>query len=83
MRCPNCGVQATKGAADCAGCGIVFARFLEKLEREASSVERTFNPWKGRAVAAALVALWFVSFGLYYRGAIAGLRARARLASGR
>ena len=76
MKCPNCGVQAPAGAADCAGCGVIFAKFKKKLELATVPVASTFNPWKGRAIAAAIVALWFVAFGLYYRRVIAEMLVR-------
>lgn len=76
MKCPNCGVTSPAGAADCASCGVIFAKFRAKLERAEAPVPGIFNPWTGRAIAAALVALWLIAFGVYYRGLVAGMRVR-------
>lgn len=32
------------------------------------------NPWIGRALAAVILALWFLAFGWYYRGLVSGMR---------
>jgi hypothetical protein len=34
MDCPNCRAAATEGALECAGCGVVFAKWRERVERE-------------------------------------------------
>jgi len=78
MKCPNCGAACPAGSAECSGCGIVFAKFKKKMdEAVAPTPSKAINPWIGRAVAAALVAIWFVSFGLYYRSRVAEMRVRA------
>ena len=77
MKCPNCGVLCPAGAAECPACGVIFAKFKKKLESDSAPVPSTFKPWKGRAIAAALVALWFVGFALYYRARVSEIRARA------
>ena len=74
MKCPNCGVEAAAGAAECAGCGIIFAKFKKKLERLEPPSPAPLNLWKGRAIALAIVALWLIGFGLYYRRVVSGLR---------
>lgn len=76
MKCPNCGLEGPAGAAECAGCGIIFAKFKKKLEAVGSAPSKPFNPWKGRAAALVLVVLWCVGFALYYRRVVADLRAR-------
>ena len=85
MKCPHCGVQAADGSAECPGCGIIFAKLKTQKERivlEAkiglsASDEGTpvrINIWKVRAIAAGIVALWMIGFGLYYRHSVAVLR---------
>ena len=76
MKCPNCAVEYAAGAAECAACGVIFAKFKKKLEAASALVPSKFNPWIGRAIAAALVAVWFVGFGLYYRRVVSAIRAR-------
>ncbi len=76
MKCPNCGATCPAGTAECAACGIIFPTFKKKLELEtAPTPSKALNPWIGRAVAAVLVAIWFVSFGIYYRSRVAEMRA--------
>ena len=78
MKCPNCGVQCPAGATECPACGIVFAKFKKKLDQAVEPTpSKAINPWIGRAIAAAIVALWFVAFGLYYRARVSEIRARA------
>jgi hypothetical protein len=66
VKCPNCGIDAAAGAADCAGCGVIFAKFMKKLDRAEAPAPAAINPWKGRAIAVAIVALWLAAFALYY-----------------
>lgn len=57
MRCRHCHLEAPEGATECAGCGLVFAkwntdrarRFLEKFEQ----ARGTDVPWKNPALAGA------------------------------
>lgn len=71
MKCPNCGVEAPAGAADCAACGVIFAKFKKKLENLELPPPAKINLWKGRVVALVLVTIWIVAFGLYYRRVVA------------
>ena len=77
MKCPNCGAQAPAGAADCAGCGVVFAKFQAQRERErkeaAEFLALTELPpasvprlWPGRVAASVLLVLWLGSLIWYY-----------------
>lgn len=78
MKCPNCGVEAIVGAVDCAGCGVIFAKFKAKKERivleaetgltsaDKTDAEPPIARWKVRAVAIGFVVLWMGSFALYY-----------------
>ena len=81
MKCPNCG-GAAADASECPNCGIFFAKW-EELKTRKKSDEAKFpaepalntpsspqgvpNPWFGRGIAAALVAAWMLSLGLYVR----------------
>lgn len=75
MKCPNCGAEGPAGGVECAACGVIFAKFKKKLEPKLPPPSK-FNPWKGRLIAAVIVALWIVSFALYYRGVVSGMRVR-------
>lgn len=93
MKCPNCAAEASDGAAECASCGVIFAKLKAKKERtvlEAKAGEALtsakpeekpaeFNPWKGRAIAAGIVVLWIVGFAIYYHRAVAEALRRARV----
>ena len=62
-RCPNCGGEAVPGAAECAACGLVFAKWKPRPERPAPAAPAG-DASRGRAAfwggAAALGALLFV-----------------------
>lgn len=34
MKCPHCAVESADAAAECAGCGLVFAKWRERAERD-------------------------------------------------
>jgi hypothetical protein len=70
MKCPNCSVEAPAGAADCAACGVIFAKFKKKLENLSAPSAPMIRPWLGRWVAAAIVVTWMVALGLYYHRAL-------------
>ncbi|MBI2387663.1 MAG: zinc ribbon domain-containing protein [Elusimicrobia bacterium] len=76
MKCPNCGVEAPAGATDCPACGVIFAKFKKKLESLPVPEPARFDPWVGRAIAAAIVAIWMIAFGLYYRRAVSEMPVR-------
>ncbi|MCR4295357.1 MAG: hypothetical protein NUW21_07460 [Elusimicrobia bacterium] len=69
MKCPNCGVDAPAGAADCAACGVIFAKFKKKLESLPVTPRSRFQPWMGRALAVLVVLAWMLGFALYYHRA--------------
>jgi hypothetical protein len=75
MRCPLCGTAAKDGSAECASCGVVFAKLRKKLEREkiraaaaleASAPPPARDPWRTRLAALAVVAAWMIGLALYY-----------------
>lgn len=76
VKCPNCAAAVLPGADDCASCGIIIAKFKKKLESLPAPVPSKVNPWIGRAVAAAIVIVWTVAFGLYYRRVVAEMPVR-------
>jgi hypothetical protein len=76
MKCPNCGVEAPSGAADCAACGVIFAKFKKKLESLPSTPPSRFQPWMGRALAVVVVLAWMAGLALYYRAVLSGEPAR-------
>ena len=81
MKCPNCGVEAPAGAADCAGCGVIFAKFLAQREREkkeaAEFLALTQAPrpgapkkWPARTVAIIVLLIWCGGLFWYYVNAL-------------
>ncbi len=77
MKCPNCGVEAPAGAAECSGCGVVFVKFLAQREREKKEAAeflamtqlppaRTPKLWPGRVAAIVLLLIWFGGLYWYY-----------------
>lgn len=73
MKCPNCGLESPAGATECAGCGVIFAKFMKKLDLKAPATEAA-RPWKGRALAFALLVIWFIAFSVYYQRRVAEMR---------
>lgn len=76
MKCPNCGVEAPAGAAECPACGVIFAKFKKKLENLPAPSPVPYNPWLGRGLAAAIVLIWMLAFGWYYRRAVSEMPVR-------
>lgn len=74
MKCPNCGAQGPAGAAECAACGIIFAKFKKKLETLEPAAAPVANPWIRRAVAIVFLIAWLIGLSLYYRRAVAVMR---------
>lgn len=79
--CPLCAATVRADARDCHSCGVIFAKLREKWEREkaaaAAAVEAAeaplpaidprLTPMRLRLAASAIVAVWMLFFGLYYR----------------
>ena len=81
MKCPNCGVEASAGAVDCAGCGVIFVKFLAQRGREkkeaAEFLALTQAPaagapkyWRGRIAAIIVLLIWFGGLFWYYVNAL-------------
>lgn len=77
MKCPSCGAQTPDAAPECATCGVIVAKALEKKEREKRLAEEFLargevpppkapNLWIGRAIAVLIVVLWFGALFVYY-----------------
>ena len=77
MKCPNCGLEASAGALDCAGCGVIFAKFLAQREREKKEAAEFLalsqapaapapKLWRGRVAAGVLLVIWFGALLWYY-----------------
>lgn len=74
-RCPLCSTAAPEGAAECPSCGAIFAKLRARAEREKNAALRlpeptpapSVGPWQVRLAALAVVALWMLALGLYYR----------------
>lgn len=69
MKCPNCSADAADGAVECASCGVLFAKWKEKSDRERDKIQREAElkpaqelPVLDRrfalGVAATVVAIW-------------------------
>lgn len=71
MKCPLCSASAADDAAECLSCGVIFAKLRARADKPRVADELTPtpppNPWNGRIAAIALVAVWVVGLGLYYR----------------
>ncbi len=74
MKCPNCGAQGAAAAAECAACGIIFAKFKKKLETLAPAAAPVANPWIARTVAIVFLIAWMIGLAVYYRQAVAVMR---------
>ena len=78
MKCPNCSAQSGDDALECASCGVVFANWRARQEREktaaaaalaaleAPAAEPPLNPWIVRGAASAFVAFWMLGLGMYF-----------------
>ena len=77
MKCPKCGVAAAAGATECAGCGVIFAKYMAQRERErkeaAEFLALTQLPpagapkyWSGRVAASVVVVIWLGGLLWYY-----------------
>lgn len=67
MKCPNCGVQAPAGAADCSSCGIVFEKFKKRLDHLPPPTPPRFPLWLGRTIAVVIVVLWMLGLYAFYK----------------
>ncbi len=83
MKCPNCGVESPAGAADCAACGIIFAKFKKKLESLSPTPASRFKPWMGRSLAVVVVLAWMLGLGLYYHRAFSEMPERGSVGPAR
>ena len=66
--------RPVKAAAECAACGIIFAKFKKKLETLEPAAAPAANPWLARSVAIAVLIAWMIGLSLYYRRAVAVMR---------
>jgi hypothetical protein len=76
VKCPNCAAEAGDDAAECPACGLVFAKWRERQEkekREAAEALRLLDEgpkppptlWVRRAAAFGAVLIW-LSWFVYY-----------------
>jgi hypothetical protein len=78
MKCPICAAPCGDDAAECPACGLIFAKWRERQEkekREALEAQKELeaspkrvvpaNPWIGRCIAAAMVAAWLLFLCFY------------------
>lgn len=84
MKCPNCGAQAPSGAADCPGCGVIFAKLAEREARKKAEAKAQaalldappaasapgWDPKKLRVAAIAIVAVWLIVLAVSVRRSI-------------
>lgn len=71
MKCPNCAAPSAEDAAECPKCGLVFAKWRERRDKELELLESPPAPpsrplWVGRAIAGTVVLLWLLSLAVYY-----------------
>jgi hypothetical protein len=78
MKCPSCACAADDDAAECPGCGLIFAKWRERQAKEKAAALAALaaleapapalllaNPWIVRGVAAAVVGVWISVLGVY------------------
>ncbi|MBI4060497.1 MAG: hypothetical protein HY403_03620 [Elusimicrobia bacterium] len=89
MKCPNCGIEAPADAPDCAGCGIIFAKFLAQRERERKEAAEFLaraearpsaaaKNRRGRVAAVVLLLIWCGGLFWYYVDALNELDERVQ-----
>ena len=79
MKCPSCAAPSGEDAAECPSCGLVFAKWRERKEKEKREAEEALkaldlppepkagaNPWIGRIAASVIVAWWMLGLAIYY-----------------
>lgn len=80
MKCPRCAAENADGAADCAACGVVFAKLKELKEKERRAAEEALarlaaaedeakpktDPWVWRALAIGVAVAWSSALATYY-----------------
>lgn len=81
MKCPGCAKECADAAPECHACGLIFAKYKERQEREKLAAKAALallesspapataalNPWWVRAVAVGVVVLWILGMMLYAR----------------
>ena len=70
MKCPICAAPCGDDAGECPACGLIFAKWRERQEKEKrealeSSLAPVRSPWIGRGIAAAMVASWLLALCFY------------------
>ena len=77
MKCPSCGAAAPDGAAECPACGLIFAKWRERDEKEKREALAALegrltapklapaNLWVGRGIAGAVVLAWLLALSYY------------------
>lgn len=78
MKCPNCGAPSGDGAVECPRCGLVFAKWRERQEKEkretadalkaleSPSPPPKVSPLIGRLIAGVIVLWWMLGLAVYY-----------------
>ncbi|HEX4048304.1 MAG TPA: hypothetical protein VH309_10745 [Elusimicrobiota bacterium] len=79
MKCPSCSAECGDGAAECPACGLIFAKWRERREKEKDAALHALaalagpsspaptNPWLTRGAAAAFVLAWILILAVYVR----------------
>ena len=85
MKCPSCAAPCGEEAAECPACGLIFAKWRDRQEKErlaavealegAAKPKAAANPWVGRSVAGVVVLAWMLGLCFY-----AARRARVKRA---
>lgn len=77
MKCPSCGAACADDARECPACGLLFAKWKEKVERERLAAEALLAAGESRApapparrtallFAGAAVLFWIVMLAWWY-----------------
>ena len=78
MKCPNCDAQSGDDAVECASCGLVFAKWRARREKEKHEAAEALaalaapasappvDPRVARGAAVVVVAAWTLGLGFYF-----------------
>jgi hypothetical protein len=71
MKCPICAAPCGEDAAECPSCGLVFAKWRERRDKEKREAAEALklldpNPWIGRLAGAVIVVWWMLGLAIYY-----------------
>jgi len=60
MICPNCGIEQTDGLSECAGCGIIFAKYKPRTKSPADTKPREESPHSSKLAQSVLQGMFTI-----------------------